>query len=397
MKTKALWLALGLLGVLTVGSWGQTTEAPLWRVESRQVQVGSDVALSLILVNAPRGMQRYEVTLAVRNATIAKILSVEARTITGALFRVTEQSDAKVRFQGLDFSNVVRTETRNVILALLTLRALQPGKTEITVETHTFTDDSGARANPTAEPGILEVLPATPPTPPPPSPPQPPAPPQPSPAPAAINLGFQGLTELRLGSEATIELVIGPLPNGLQKYQFKVTLSDGTVARFKGARSLAIDERFFQILQLTDTFVEFRAADLRDQIRPGASGLSLAAITVEGRGPGAVRLSVAVKTATDDQSRPILFTIQPVEFAVSAGPPALEPGARPPQDLDGDGLYEDINGDGRLTFDDPVMLAFHLENPVAQEHKRFFDFNRDGVLNFEDVKALTDKVESRAQ
>jgi PKD repeat protein len=386
MKIKALGLSLGVLTGLVVGSWGQTSEAPHWRVESRQVQVGSDAVLGFILVNAPRGMQRYEVTLVVRNPAIAKFVGVEARTITGMLFRVTEQSDAKVRLQGLDFNNLVRTDTKNVMLAVLTLRALQPGKTEITVETHIFADDSGARASPTAEAGILEVTAPT---------PTAPQPPPPSAAPSAVSLGFRGPLELRLGAESIVEVLSGPLPNGLQKYHFVVTLSDSATARFKNVRSLALDERFFQVLRLTETVAEFRAVDLNEQIRPGASSIALVALALEGKAAGKARLSLEVKAATDDQSQPLLFSVQSLELAVGAGPPALEPGARPPQDLDGDGLYEDVNGDGKLTFDDPILLAFHLENPVAQEHKRFFDFNRDGVLNFEDVKALAAKVEAK--
>lgn len=358
----------------------------MWRVESRQVQVGSDFSLGLVLANAPRGLQRYEVTVSVRNGSIAKIVSVEGRVLTGPLFKIVQQSETQVRIQGLDVNNAVRADAKNIILALLTFKALQAGKTEVTVETHSFIDDSNARATPTVEPGIIEVLAPTPP------PPQPPPTP---PTTTSVPLGFRGNTLIRLGAEATVELLTGALPNGLQKYHLRLTLSDGAIARFKSVRSLALDERFFQVLQISDTLLEFRAADLKDQIRPGAQNLALVAIAIEGKTAGTIRMGLEVKSATDDQSQPLVFAIEPLDLAVSAGPPTLEPGARPPQDLDGDGLYEDVNGDGKLTFDDPTLLAFHIENPIAQEHKRFFDFNRDGVLNFEDVKALTEIVESR--
>lgn len=61
-----------------------------------------------------------------------------------------------------------------------------------------------------------------------------------------------------------------------------------------------------------------------------------------------------------------------------------------PKDLDGDGLYEDINGDGVLTVDDVALLAAHYQGPVVQENARAFDFNNDGVVDPLDVSALQD-------
>lgn len=60
-----------------------------------------------------------------------------------------------------------------------------------------------------------------------------------------------------------------------------------------------------------------------------------------------------------------------------------------PQDLDGDGLYEDINGNGRADFADVVLFFNSFEHwqqtgPMAA----LFDFNRNGRLDFADVVAL---------
>lgn len=65
----------------------------------------------------------------------------------------------------------------------------------------------------------------------------------------------------------------------------------------------------------------------------------------------------------------------------------------PPQDLDGDGLYEDTNGDGRLTLEDPALLAFFMDSPAVQANTEAFDFNKDGRADFGDVTVLKSIVE----
>jgi len=65
----------------------------------------------------------------------------------------------------------------------------------------------------------------------------------------------------------------------------------------------------------------------------------------------------------------------------------------PPADLDGDGFYEDIDGDGTLNLEDANLLGAHLEEPTVQENWRAFDFTNDGHVDFNDVLALKDQIE----
>jgi PKD repeat protein len=60
---------------------------------------------------------------------------------------------------------------------------------------------------------------------------------------------------------------------------------------------------------------------------------------------------------------------------------------RESQDLDGDGLYEDIDGDGDLDFNDVMELAFALPVPADQVPR--VDFDGDGDADFDDVIELT--------
>lgn len=67
----------------------------------------------------------------------------------------------------------------------------------------------------------------------------------------------------------------------------------------------------------------------------------------------------------------------------------------PPQDLDKDGLYEDINADSKLSLEDAALLGFNLEKPAVQENARAFDFDNDGDADFDDVLALKKMAEEQ--
>ncbi len=60
----------------------------------------------------------------------------------------------------------------------------------------------------------------------------------------------------------------------------------------------------------------------------------------------------------------------------------------PPTDLNGDGLYEDINGNGRLDFADVVIYFNYMSWIPQHEPVTYFDYNRNGRIDFSDVVML---------
>ena len=70
--------------------------------------------------------------------------------------------------------------------------------------------------------------------------------------------------------------------------------------------------------------------------------------------------------------------------------PTLPGMSSPAQDLDGDGLAEDTNGNGRLDFADIVALFSHLSSPEVQNNQSYFDFNGSGGVDMADVVELFD-------
>ncbi len=74
-----------------------------------------------------------------------------------------------------------------------------------------------------------------------------------------------------------------------------------------------------------------------------------------------------------------------------AAPVVLPGGAGIPRDLDRDGRFEDVNGNGRGDFADVVMLFSNL-GWCAEHEPSAFDFNQNGRSDFADVVHLFDLV-----
>jgi hypothetical protein len=56
-----------------------------------------------------------------------------------------------------------------------------------------------------------------------------------------------------------------------------------------------------------------------------------------------------------------------------------------PTDPNKDGLYEDLNGDGRIDFTDVILLFKDMEWIQAYEPVQYFDFDGDHLVTFKDV------------
>jgi PKD repeat protein len=61
---------------------------------------------------------------------------------------------------------------------------------------------------------------------------------------------------------------------------------------------------------------------------------------------------------------------------------------RSPTDPDGDGIYEDLNGNGRLDFADVVLYFNQMEWIATNEPVSAFDFNGNGRIDFADIVKL---------
>ncbi|MEN6343128.1 MAG: PKD domain-containing protein [Methanospirillum sp.] len=101
-----------------------------------------------------------------------------------------------------------------------------------------------------------------------------------------------------------------------------------------------------------------------------------------------VRLTAANALGSDGETRTGYI-------AVAAPPPAVVPiqgTILPPTDTDGDGVYDDLNGNGRLDFADVVLFFSSLDWIAAHEPLPAFDCNDNGRIDFADVSWIFARV-----
>jgi PKD repeat protein len=116
-------------------------------------------------------------------------------------------------------------------------------------------------------------------------------------------------------------------------------------------------------------------------LEAGASRELTVAFAPTAAGDRRARLAVE----TDDPDDPVVRASLAGSAVVPA--PASVAGGTP-TDPDGNGLYEDVNGDGRFDVVDVQALFGNRDAASARSTSGGFDFNRDGAVTIVDVQKL---------
>ncbi len=82
------------------------------------------------------------------------------------------------------------------------------------------------------------------------------------------------------------------------------------------------------------------------------------------------------------------FNLDYLEFTLADGVLRVPTAQSDPRDLDGDGLYEDVNGNGRMDFADVILYFTQMTWIAVNEPQGSFDFNGNGRIDFADVTTL---------
>jgi PKD repeat protein len=131
--------------------------------------------------------------------------------------------------------------------------------------------------------------------------------------------------------------------------------------------------------------VELRAADVERAVQPGATRVRLVSVVVRGTAAGTTPVTVTVDQFDNETGRAATLVVG--DGVVTVGPSSIAPGTTP-TDPDGDGLYEDLNGNDRVDYDDAVLLFDALTDESTTADAAAYDFNGNGRLDYDDVVEL---------
>jgi PKD repeat protein len=193
------------------------------------------------------------------------------------------------------------------------------------------------------------------------------------------------------GAEREVALVADHFPDGLKNLSITVTLENDH-AEITGVAPAAMGGAL-TYAGVPGTSVTIKLNDDGSTVEAGAEDVVLATLKVRGLTDGVTGI-----TASDA----VVYADNGEEIAVICTPGAIDivglsplPGCiNIPGDGDGDGLFEDVNGDGTLDADDVRAYFEHFESIFSQKNPRVFDYNSNGRIDFDDVVTAHRHMES---
>ncbi|AAM07629.1 leucine-rich repeat protein [Methanosarcina acetivorans] len=180
-----------------------------------------------------------------------------------------------------------------------------------------------------------------------------------------------------------INILASNFPAGLSGYNLTVAIDDPAVAEI-----VDIEYPTWALITQNSTLpgssIYMKTVDLEDAVQEGAANVVLATLTVSGKEKGSANLSIGVKRLEEDSGD----SIEPALLAGTIEVTPLSPlpdQEYAPKDLDGDGLYEDLTGNGEFSFVDIVAYFHNMDWIEENMPVEYFDFNGNGRIDFDDV------------
>jgi hypothetical protein len=177
----------------------------------------------------------------------------------------------------------------------------------------------------------------------------------------------------------TIDVTASELPDGLSGANITVAVDDASATTIT---DVTVSDQFDlsrSEVASDGASATFQLVDLNETVNAGASDVTLATVTVESSSEDP-SLSVAHDNIDDDNGEAVSTSTLSISGLTLAGNTI--------SDLDGDGRYEDLNGDGAFTFADVITLVFEFESVQDPALTDALDFDDDGSVTFSDVVDL---------
>lgn len=192
------------------------------------------------------------------------------------------------------------------------------------------------------------------------------------------------------GQSGQASFLVQNLSKGLLRYNLTLTKESTSPFSFffTGFPSWTSDP---QVTWLDTNRLLIKGGDINDRIKTGTRDIVLINISIIGSftGSGLIQCSLNEAIADDGTRYGSGYTALPVTVGEIISFPDSTGGLLPlPTDPNTDGLYEDINGNGRIDLNDIVIFFHNTDFIMNREPWWPFDFDQNKIINLHDVVTL---------
>ena len=339
---------------------------PVVDIEDGEIDtIGSTIVVNITLDTAPNGLSGYNMTISLSEPGVAKIVGVEFPSWAAVNDNSTLPADT-FWMKAVDLMNQTIPGDTNINLGKLTVRGDAQGECNITATVTAMDDDKGNQINPSVDPGILTV--------------------------AKAEVSIPGSTSVVMNDTARVNITLDRAPSGLAGYNITVSLTNTTIAEIVSVEFPSWATLHSNSTLPADSFW-MNATDVDNLIVSGATSVSLGTFIIRGDAEGTGDIIITVTSMNNDESYSVPLFSTTISGQLEVISVLTIPGqSNPPTDPDGDGLYEDMNGNGRKDFNDVVVFFNNMEWIGANEPVQCFDFNGNGRIDFDDIVILFGEI-----
>lgn len=181
------------------------------------------------------------------------------------------------------------------------------------------------------------------------------------------------------------EIIANTFPYGLENCTLNVEIEDPEIAEIIAVTFPEWADGSSS--ELPASSVSMTCLDTSKKIESGAENIVLGNLALFGKKAGKTNISITVTEMTDDWGDPIKTIVLEGSLEVSSATSLTPlPGyENPPLDLNEDGIYEDVTGNGIFNFIDLQQYFYNILWMVENYPAEKFDFNGNERIDFNDL------------
>lgn len=204
-------------------------------------------------------------------------------------------------------------------------------------------------------------------------------------------LSFDPATSaVQMGEATGFNIVFDNAHNGLAGFNVTVALTNSSVGEIVGVSYPSWANMPVNGSLPADT-VQVQAVDLARSVETGAKNVTLCTVFVRGDATGKTNLTItATKVDDDDAGRyePAVIDATLTVHSILPFPNPAGGNFPAPTDPNGDGRYEDLDGNGFVGFNDVVVYYQNMGFIESSQPLTAFDYDGSSFVGFNDVVSL---------